>query len=118
MSGKYDALFDPESLRAIQEFYDTRERWQEILAYRKLADRIGHVRNLFYGDSITEAWPLHEHFPNHSLLNRGIGGDNVCGLYLRLAEDVFAYTPEKVFILPIIIDSFFSSPYLSNKISK
>ena len=99
MSGKYDALFDPESLRAIQEFYDTRERWQEILAYRKLADRIGHVRNLFYGDSITEAWPLHEHFPNHSLLNRGIGGDNVCGLYLRLAEDVFAYTPEKVFIL-------------------
>ena len=83
MSGKYDALFDPESLRAIQEFYDTRERWQEILAYRKLADRIGHVRNLFYGDSITEAWPLHEHFPNHSLLAASAGttsADSTCGL--------------------------------------
>ncbi|MBS1368842.1 MAG: hypothetical protein HPZ91_02695 [Lentisphaeria bacterium] len=99
MNGKYDALFDPESLRAIQEFFDTRERWQAILEYRQLTAEAGHVKNMFYGDSITDGWPLHEFFPNTSLLNRGIGGDNINGLYLRLDADVFPYTPEKVFIL-------------------
>ena len=84
MAGRYDALFDQESLREIQEFFDTRDRWRDILEYRQLSAEVGHVKNLFYGDSITDIWPLHEFFPNHSVLNRGIGGDNVNGLYLRL----------------------------------
>lgn len=99
MAGRYDALFDQESLREIQEFFDTRDRWRDILEYRQLSAEVGHVKNLFYGDSITDIWPLHEFFPNHSVLNRGIGGDNVNGLYLRLDGDVYPYTPEKVFLL-------------------
>ena len=98
MDARYDALFDRESLREIQEFFDTRDRWREILEYRQLAAEVDHVKNLFYGDSITELWPLHEFFPNQSVLNRGIGGDNVNGLYLRLDADVYPYTPEKVFL--------------------
>ena len=70
MAGRYDALFDQESLREIQEFFDTRDRWRDILEYRQLSAEVGHVKNLFYGDSITDIWPLHEFFPNHSVLNR------------------------------------------------
>ncbi len=99
MDVNYDTLFDRKAREEIQAFYDTRDRWQAILDYRALAAGIGHVRNLFYGDSITEAWPLNEFFPNVPLLNRGIGGDNINGLYLRLDNDVFAYAPEKVFML-------------------
>lgn len=99
MDVDYGALFDRKSREDIQAFYDTRDRWKEILNYRTLSSGVGHVRNLFYGDSITEVWPLHEFFPNVPLLNRGIGGDNICGLYLRLDEDVFAYAPEKVFLM-------------------
>lgn len=94
-----DPLFDPELLRETLEFYETRERWHDILNYRRLAPEIGHVENLFYGDSITELWPLHEFFPHRSVLNRGIGGDNIHGLYYRLKEDVYAYTPSRVFML-------------------
>jgi len=99
MSGNCEALFDRKSLDDIQAFFDTWERWKTILEYRTLAASVGHVRNLFYGDSITEMWPLHEFFPGASILNRGIGGDNVCGLYMRRKEDVFPYTPDRVFLL-------------------
>ena len=77
MKENFDSLFDPAIIRDTIAFYETRDRWQEILNYRKLTAETGHVDNLFYGDSITDIWPLHEFFPNHSLLNRGIGGDNV-----------------------------------------
>jgi len=99
MHSKYDSLFDSQSQKDIQAFYDTRDRWKSIQDYRKLTAEVGRVKNLFYGDSIFEMWNLHEFFPNASVLNRGIGGDNVCGLYLRLEDDVFPYTPEKVFLL-------------------
>ena len=99
MKENFDSLFDPAIIRDTIAFYETRDRWQEILNYRKLTAETGHVDNLFYGDSITDIWPLHEFFPNHSLLNRGIGGDNVHGLYYRLHDDVYPYTPKRVFIL-------------------
>ena len=99
MKENFDSLFDPAIIRDTIAFYETRDRWQEILNYRKLTAETGHVDNLFYGDSITDIWPLHEFFPNHSLLNRGIGGDNIHGLYYRLHDDVYPYTPKRVFIL-------------------
>jgi len=99
MHSRYDSLFDSESLKKIQEFFDTWGRWKAILDYRKIASEVGHVKNLFYGDSITDMWPLHEFFPNSSVLNRGIGGDNACGLYMRLEDDVFPYRPERVFMM-------------------
>ncbi|OGV40010.1 MAG: hypothetical protein A2X48_21105 [Lentisphaerae bacterium GWF2_49_21] len=97
---KNDAdLFEPAKIASIRAFYETRDRWREIQNYRTLRPQVGHVKNIFYGDSITNAWPLGEFFPNHSLLNRGIGGDNVYGLYDRLNEDIFPYQPQKVFMM-------------------
>ncbi len=92
-------MFKQETIDATLEFYETRDRWKDILNYRKLRGTVGPVKNLFYGDSITEMWPLQEFFPNYSFLNRGIGGDNVHGLYYRLEDDVFAYSPEQVFVM-------------------
>ena len=97
---EYTDLFTKESCDAIQAFYDSYEPCQPLLHdYRRLKGKVGHVQNIFYGDSITSGWPLKEFFPNVSLLNRGIGGDNTSGLYLRMEEDVFPYTPKRVFML-------------------
>jgi len=92
-------MFEQEHTEAIAKFYSTYPRYAEIERFRTLRSSVKAVRNLFYGDSITAAWPLHEFFPNHSLLNRGIGGDNVYGLRLRLADDVLPYRPARVFML-------------------
>jgi lysophospholipase L1-like esterase len=92
-------MFEQEHTDAIVTFYSTYPRYAEIERFRALRASVGTVRNIFYGDSITAAWPLHEFFPNHSLLNRGIGGDNVYGLRLRLADDVLPYAPTRVFML-------------------
>ena len=62
MKENFDSLFDPAIIRDTIAFYETRDRWQEILNYRKLTAETGHVDNLFYGDSITDIWPLH--FPD------------------------------------------------------
>ncbi len=96
----YDELFPQSAREGIQTFYAGYEPCHPLLHdYRRLKGKVGHVRNIFYGDSITAGWPLKEFFPNTSLLARGIGGDNTTGLYLRLEEDVFPYTPERVFML-------------------
>ena len=90
-------LFTEEDKKDIFSFLDTWPRYLEILNYRKIAPR--HVKTVFFGDSITNGFPLNEFFPNASLLNRGIGGDNVNGLYFRLEDDVFPYTPEQVVMM-------------------
>lgn len=94
-----DTLFPQNEIDSICSFYRSHEPATKILEYRALTSEIGHVKNLFYGDSITSAWPLHEFFPGVSILNRGIGGDNPVGLHIRLADDVFPYTPERVFMM-------------------
>lgn len=100
-SGGYtDAELFPQNLvEAVTGFYASYEPAQLAMRYRALAGKVGHVRNLFYGDSITAGWPLKEFFPDRSILNRGIGGDNAVGLHVRLTEDVFPYTPERVFMM-------------------
>ena len=92
-------MFEAEKIAAVRAFYETRERWREILNYRSIGISPGTISNIFFGDSLTEAWPLHEFFPGYSLLNRGIGGDSVYGLYDRMEKDVFVYHPQRVFML-------------------
>ena len=92
-------MFEKECTDKILEFYETYPRYAEVERFRKLRPMTGSVKNIFFGDSIIAGWPLHEFFPNHSILNRGIGGDDVYGLRYRLEEDVFAYSPEQVFML-------------------
>ena len=90
-------LFTAKDKEAIYSFLDTYPRYLEILEYRKLPPR--KVKTVFYGDSITNAFPLQEFFPGASFLNRGIGGDNVNGLYFRLEDDVFPFHPEQVVMM-------------------
>lgn len=92
-------MFEQDKIDAINEFYRTYPRAVEIIGYRKLRDSVGSVKNLFYGDSITACFPFQEFFPNHSILNRGIPGDNVYGLHIRAPEDVFPYSPKRVFMM-------------------
>ena len=92
-------MFEQEHTDGILRFYSTYPRYADIERFRALQASVNTVKNVFYGDSITSAWPLHEFFPNHSLLNRGIGGDNVYGLRHRLADDVLPYKPSRVFML-------------------
>ena len=82
-------LFTAKDKEAIYSFLDTYPRYLEILEYRKLPPK--PVKTVFYGDSITNAFPFQEFFPGASFLNRGIGGDNVNGLYFRLEDDVFPF---------------------------
>lgn len=92
-------LFPENELKKLMEFYHTRDEWEKILEYRKLTTQIKPVENIFFGDSITWAWPLQEFFPTVSLLSRGIPGDNIIGLNYRLDDDVLAYSPRRVFML-------------------
>ena len=89
-------MFPQSKIDEILAFYRTIDRWQEISNYRRLRAAAEGIDNLFYGDSITEVWPLQEFFPRHRILNRGIRGDNVYGLYYRLEEDVLACRPRRV----------------------
>lgn len=90
-------LFTAKDKEEIYSFLNTYPRYLEILEYRKLPPK--PVKTVFYGDSITNAFPLQEFFPGASFLNRGIGGDNVNGLYFRLEDDLFPYHPEQVVMM-------------------
>ncbi len=90
-------LFTEQDKKDIFSFLDSWPRYLEILNYRKIKTQ--KVKTIFYGDSITDNFPLNEFFPNASLLNRGIGGDNVNGLYFRMEDDIFPYQPEQVVMM-------------------
>lgn len=90
-------LFTEDDKKAIYSFLDTYPRYLEVLNFRRLPPK--KVKTVFYGDSITNAFPLQEFFPGASLLNRGIGGDNVNGLYFRMEDDVFPFLPEQVVMM-------------------
>lgn len=56
-------------------------------------------RVVFYGDSITDAWPLAQSFPGKAYLNRGISGQTTSQLLLRFRQDVIDLHPDVVVIL-------------------
>jgi lysophospholipase L1-like esterase len=59
----------------------------------------GEARVVFFGDSITEAWPLATAFPGKPYVNRGIGGQTTSQLLVRFRNDVIALAPKVVVIL-------------------
>jgi len=59
----------------------------------------GEKRVVFFGDSITEAWPLATDFPGKPYLNRGIGGQTTSQLLVRFRNDVVALAPKVVVLL-------------------
>jgi lysophospholipase L1-like esterase len=59
----------------------------------------GEKRVVFYGDSITDQWPLALSFPGKPYVNRGINGQTTPQMLVRFREDVIALGPQAVVIL-------------------
>jgi lysophospholipase L1-like esterase len=59
----------------------------------------GEKRVVFYGDSITDMWPLATAFPGKNYLNRGISGQTTSQMLVRFRNDVVALGPKVVVIL-------------------
>jgi lysophospholipase L1-like esterase len=59
----------------------------------------GEKRVVFFGDSITEAWPIATAFPGKPYVNRGIGGQTTSQLLVRFRNDVVALGPKVVVLL-------------------
>lgn len=59
----------------------------------------GESRVIFFGDSITDAWPLPSYFPGKPYVNRGIGGQTTPQLLVRFRQDVVDLGPKVVVIL-------------------
>jgi lysophospholipase L1-like esterase len=57
------------------------------------------MRVVFFGDSITDIWPLPEYFPGKSYVNRGISGQTTAQMLVRFRQDVIALQPKAVVIL-------------------
>jgi lysophospholipase L1-like esterase len=76
----------------------------ELSHYRAANARLpppaaGESRVVFFGDSITEAWPLESAFPGKPYVNRGISGQTTSQLLLRLHKDVIDLGARAVVIL-------------------
>ena len=54
-------LFTDRDREEIYAFFQTRDRWRDIVRWRTLEH--GPVDTVFYGDSIFELWPTAEAFP-------------------------------------------------------
>ncbi len=59
----------------------------------------GENRVVFFGDSITDIWPLDQYFPGKPYINRGIGGQTTPQMLVRFRQDVIDLHPKVVVIL-------------------
>jgi lysophospholipase L1-like esterase len=76
----------------------------ELARYRDVNAKLappapGENRVVFFGDSITDMWPLADYFPGKPYINRGIGGQTTPQMLVRFREDVVALEPKVVMIL-------------------
>jgi lysophospholipase L1-like esterase len=56
-------------------------------------------RVVFLGDSITDGWRLHEYFPDHDFVNRGISGQITGEMLGRMKADVIDRKPAVMVVL-------------------
>src|SRR4051812_26363158 len=59
----------------------------------------GENRVVFFGDSITDIWPIADSFPGKPYVNRGIGGQTTSQMLVRFRQDVINLQPKVVVIL-------------------
>ena len=57
------------------------------------------TRVIFFGDSITELWPIDKSFPGKQYVNRGIGGQTTSQMLVRFRQDVVTLQPKATVIL-------------------
>jgi lysophospholipase L1-like esterase len=81
-----------------------RTDWAQLSRYASanasLAAPLAHEKRvIFYGDSITDAWPLAKYFPGKPYINRGISGQTTPQMLVRFRQDVINLHPNAVVIL-------------------
>lgn len=76
---------------------------QRVSQFNKVPFNTGEI--IFLGDSITDHGEWHEFFPDHNVINRGIGGDNTVGVRHRIAQ-IYKRKPAKVFLMVGVNDLF------------
>lgn len=81
-----------------------RTDWAQLSRYAStnasLAAPSAHEKRVvFYGDSITDAWPLAKYFPAKPYINRGISGQTTPQMLVRFRQDVINLHPNAVVIL-------------------
>jgi lysophospholipase L1-like esterase len=78
--------------------------WAELDRYRAANATLpqpapGEQRVVFFGDSITDGWPIAESFPGKPYVNRGISGQTTPQMLIRFQQDVVHLKPAAVIIL-------------------
>jgi len=81
-----------------------RDDFGELARYRQANAALGPPaagarRVIFYGDSITDMWPLAAAFPGKPYVNRGISGQTTAQMLVRFRQDVIDLHPAAVVIL-------------------
>lgn len=108
LSAEQYAVAYPQAEQATRDWVATRaETWlqdfAELERYRsKNADLKARgimPDTIFLGDSITDMWALEQHFGEHRVANRGIGGQTTSQLLLRFRQDVIELKPQRVILL-------------------
>ena len=75
----------------------------------------GENRVVFFGDSITDIWPIADSFPGKPYINRGIGGQTTSQMLVRFRQDVVNLAPKVVVILAGTNDIAGNSGPISNE---
>ena len=75
----------------------------------------GENRVVFFGDSITDIWPIADSFPGKPYVNRGIGGQTTSQMLVRFRQDVIDLQPKLVVILAGTNDIAGNSGPISNE---
>ena len=81
-----------------------RDDFGELVRYREANAALkppaaGERRVVFFGDSITDIWPIPKYFPGKPYVNRGIGGQTTPQMLIRFRADVINLQPAAVVIL-------------------
>jgi lysophospholipase L1-like esterase len=83
---------------------ELRDDFGELALYRDANAALkppaaGVRRVVFFGDSITDIWPIPKYFPGKPYVNRGIGGQTTPQMLIRFRQDVINLQPTAVVIL-------------------
>ena len=83
---------------------ELRDDFGELARYRDANAALkppaaGERRVVFFGDSITDIWPIQKYFPGKPYVNRGIGGQTTPQMLIRFRQDVINLQPAAVVIL-------------------
>jgi acyl-CoA thioesterase I len=78
--------------------YGQLARYRDVNAAMK-PPAAGDNRVVFFGDSITDGWPIAESFAGKPYVNRGIGGQTTSQMLVRFQQDVVNLQPKVVMIL-------------------